>query len=846
MRTRLHPLPLLLAAAVAPALVPGALAGSTLVGSVWGSQEPSVDDAAQEIQARQEARRILSNRLVEQGNIAFDRADFMRALSLFSEALETDPTNELAQTRFRSTEAALGVSAAQAADAFGESRDVLRIKREAARMEVDRFLSIGQRELTQGNHDGAIQAYRQALIILRNFPLIVSETVNERNVEALIVEAANLRDEAVLEREARERAEAERLRTEREQAERERLENRLNSFYENANRAFIEEKYEQAEKWADLIIASDPKNQLARELKEIAREARHDQTAARQRRDRREQWQRTFDELGTMNVPQTKPMKFDLERWLEVRGRQPLSTLQIEAATDPNRERVFVRLENTIIPARFGDDGEGTPLEMVRSFLQTQTNINFDISQAVRDELDEEETSIRMDLPERSVLKVLQIIAETKENLRWKVEDGMVIFVTAAELTGGQVRATYPVQDLVYPIPDYPGSDINVQPSGRIQPPDEDIEEREANVVTTGQLEELIRNNVAPASWDADPANSIRITETGTLVVTQTPEVQRQIQALLADLREATGILVDIQSRFMRVEDNFLEDIGVDFRGLGLPGLGANGVALNDFGDGQSTFGDVVGQTSDLGAYLDEGSDGDLRARTEALWDNDLGETDFAADGGMSFQWTFLNDLQLQLILRAVSKSERIELVTAPRIVVHNAARGNLSVLNQVAYVQDFDIEIAQAASIADPIIDVIQDGVILDVRPVVSADRRYITLEMRPTIAQLKRPIAEKPTSTGTQNTVNIQLPEVEIQRIRTSVPLPDGGTVLLGGLKESTNRDQRSGVPILNKIPVLSALFERKGNFVSNKKLLILLNAHIVIPSELVPSAAELGLEE
>ena len=33
---------------------------------------------------------------------------------------------------------------------------------------------------------------------------------------------------------------------------------------------------------------------------------------------------------------------------------------------------------------------------------------------------------------------------------------------------------------------------------------------------------------------------------------------------------------------------------------------------------------------------------------------------------------------------------------------------------------------------------------------------------------------------------------------------------------------QDQRSGVPILNKIPLVSFLFERKGNYVSNRKLL------------------------
>lgn len=41
----------------------------------------------------------------------------------------------------------------------------------------------------------------------------------------------------------------------------------------------------------------------------------------------------------------------------------------------------------------------------------------------------------------------------------------------------------------------------------------------------------------------------------------------------------------------------------------------------------------------------------------------------------------------------------------------------HISVTNQIAYVQDFDVEIAQAASIADPTIGVLQEGVVLDAR---------------------------------------------------------------------------------------------------------------------------------
>ena len=62
-----------------------------------------------------------------------------------------------------------------------------------------------------------------------------------------------------------------------------------------------------------------------------------------------------------------------------------------------------------------------------------------------------------------------------------------------------------------------------------------------------------------------------------------------------------------------------------------------------------------------------------------------------------------------------------------------------------------------------------------------------------------------------------------------------------MLGGMKVSDRQDQHSGVPILNKIPLVSFLFDRKGKYVSNRKLLVLLRASIVIPAEHEPTPAQ-----
>ncbi len=811
-----------------------------------GVQDDDLQDAAELIKRRRGRQQYLATQYVERGNAELERADLQAALESFSAAVEVAPDSQDARAGLRRVRSLMGDSYADAGEAFVDEAQRVMVKRAQAIMEVEEHLQAGDLGLREARYDDAVQAYRQGEMVMMASPLISSDSLDLGIIQGKLRNAIQLRNEAEDAAEASARAQAQEAKERAERAEAERRENRLTEFYNLANKAFVGDRFAEAESWCRQILLEDPGNESARYLQRVARQSRHHQADESNRKHYREQWLKTFEELDTMNVPQTDPLKFQLERWREVSQRQTHSSRQLDPAVDPQRGAVMARLDAVRFAPDFGgEDDEGTELESVAAYLQQLTGVNFLISNAVRDELDVEETSIVLHLPERSVKRVLEIIADTSESLRWKIEDGVVMFVTSEEMTGGQVLVTYGIQDLIHPIPDFAGTDINVSPSDGIIPPDEDITEREYNVVDTALLEDLIRNNIAAESWEADLANQIRINDNGIMVVNQTPEVHKQINDLLEDLREATGIMVDIHARFMKVEDNFLEDIGVDFRGLGAPGAGT-AANFNDFGGATNDLGDSPGRDNTLGAFLDEGADGDVKARVEDLYDRQLGSDTFQPSGGLSFQWTLLSDMQLELIVRAISKSERIELVTAPRLTVHNTSRANLSVLNQVAYIKDFDVEIAQAASIADPIVEVIQDGVILDVRPVVSADRRFVTLELRPTIAQLKRPIEERVTTLGSQNSVTIMLPEVEIQRVRTSVPLPDGGTVLLGGMKESDKSNQRSGVPILNKIPVLSVFFERKGTFISNRKLLILLRANILIPTELEPSDAEMGLSQ
>jgi type II secretory pathway component GspD/PulD (secretin) len=823
-----------------PALSEGAAQGAAL--------ESPLDQAAEHAQVVRGSQQYLSDQYVAQADKLLEQADLEGALAAYSDAIDLLPSNEKARAGLRKVRALMGDTYQQADQYFEDAYQREVVRRTQARLEVEQLTQDGDNYLRAQDYDKAIESYRRAETILRFNPLLASQTLDEKILSQKLASAVALAEEERVQNESVQAEEARKAREAREEESRDYRENKLRTLYSEANNAFHREQYGLAESLTSQILIYDPGNEFATNLLEIARAARHQKAAETTDRDYRENWIRTFDELSQMGVPQADTIEFDFARWREVRDRQPYAFTKEDVSSVADKQEILQRLSETRVPARFGANDQGAPLEEVATYLQNVSGVNFVISAKVRDEVDDEEKSILLNLPERSILSLLNIITEVRANLRWKVENGVVKFVTAEELTGGQILKMYEVRDLIRPISDFPGHEINVNPSNGVPESTEDLEKREALVITEDALDNLIRDNIAPASWDADPANSLRISN-GTMVVNQTPEVQDQIERLLEDLREATGILVDIQARFLRVEDNFLEDIGVDFRGLGAPGKGTNAF-FNDFGNptAQQTLGGEIGTGDSLGAFLDEGGDGDVRARTENLFDSFLGDEDvLTGSGGLQFQWTYLNDLQLEMVLTAVSKSERVELVTAPRVLVFNTARSNLSVMNQLTYVQDFDVEIAQGASIANPVISVVQDGVVLDVRPVVSADRRFITLELRPTVAELKRPIRTFTTSLGVSgNSVTIQLPELEISRVRTSIPMPDGGTVLLGGMKIHDSQDLRSGTPILNKIPLISFLFERQGSFVTNRKLLILLKAKIVIPAEHEPTPAQLGLDE
>ena len=206
--------------------------------------------------------------------------------------------------------------------------------------------------------------------------------------------------------------------------------------------------------------------------------------------------------------------------------------------------------------------------------------------------------------------------------------------------------------------------------------------------------------------------------------------------------------------------------------------------------------------------------------------------------GGMSFQWSYLNDVNLSAILRAVEKSSEVQLVNDQVVSVHNTQRAYVTAINQRAYIQDFDVEVAQFQAVADPVVNVLNEGVVLDVRPTILENRQWLRLEIQPTVAKVVALRNFSTTLGGNTAPVEFQLPELEVQSVNTSAFLPDGGSLLLGGLSRIRNSERRAEVPWLGQIPVLGFLFKSEGFNDERSSLMVLVKATITNIRESVES--------
>jgi pilus assembly protein CpaC len=109
--------------------------------------------------------------------------------------------------------------------------------------------------------------------------------------------------------------------------------------------------------------------------------------------------------------------------------------------------------------------------------------------------------------------------------------------------------------------------------------------------------------------------------------------------------------------------------------------------------------------------------------------------------------------------------------------------------------------------------------GVALAMTPVVLSDGR-ISLHVKTEVSQL-----------STENAVS-GVPGLAVRRAESTLELPSGGAMVLGGLLQDSVRQTINNVPALGKLPILGALFRSRDFQRNETELVIIATPYLVKP--------------
>ncbi|HVM49865.1 MAG TPA: hypothetical protein VMU04_17685 [Candidatus Acidoferrum sp.] len=188
-----------------------------------------------------------------------------------------------------------------------------------------------------------------------------------------------------------------------------------------------------------------------------------------------------------------------------------------------------------------------------------------------------------------------------------------------------------------------------------------------------------------------------------------------------------------------------------------------------------------------------------------------------------------------QVTLHALAVAGKAKILSRPSIVARNNQPATIMVGQQVPLITGVNYD-----SLGNQHNSITYDdvGVILKVTPFIT-DTGLVEMMLSPQISELD-PTTSVPisyTSTGAP----ITAPVIDIRSADTVVVTPDGQTVIIGGLIQTTKTESESKVPFLGDIPLLGNLFKRKVTTDDKSELIIFLTPHIIpIPTQLASVTA------
>lgn len=797
------------------------------------SSEAAVDSSAARLveleKIRKEARMVEARKHFNTGMNLFNASQYQAAAEEFDKAVRIDPDFADARSFRDRTRQMLGSTDSveddkQLMDEITRNRSArlrereLRINNSLGKAETYYISAVNPDEIRKtmsrieqikagmDDLEQAQQEVQAAETLLQGagLPKSVEKTLQMR-VMALKAQISDSRRSMNEERAMIDRREAQQKALESRQDAKAQQVREIEQLFAGVDYYYKRTEYDMALELLEKIRSLDPTNPKVAELRNTIRRAYLQDLSMetdKELKNSEDSW--SSDVIDAKVMP--KDMLIYPLDWERVKQRARIQSHG--GVVDFERQRILNALAAVTGSVEYAE----LPLNMVLDDFRRRAKVNIMLGQDV-----DKEMPITISLRDVSLLTAFETLL-TAYNLEYAVKDqALEVFEKGTGGSSEVILKILQVADLTTPKRNFRPRRITSDTisAGGWGDDDDDDDEDEWQV-TAVNLQEQIRDFV-PGDWDNE-LYSVELWEDN-LLLKATPEMIAKVTKYLEGLRRSSKIQVFVEGRFMSITDDFKEMIGFDW---------TSSYSNSQKGASKQLQGGLrITPTVAPSAFMNaNGRVSGAEAALEGLW----------TQNPVNY---LLDSLHMKLVINAAQNTKKGSVLHNPKVLVANGHNAFARVITTTPFMTNY----TTTGYYVLPVMTEFAQGVTWETRPIVSFDRKYITVRVRPKVEEFDRtyedvlpgPIVVSITGDGDAAptyiwAVDLQNPVTKVVEFETNATLPDGGTILIGGMLQDQSSEKITGIPIMSSLPYAGRLFRTNFENRAGMNRVIMVSAKIV----------------
>jgi type IV pilus secretin PilQ/predicted competence protein len=314
-----------------------------------------------------------------------------------------------------------------------------------------------------------------------------------------------------------------------------------------------------------------------------------------------------------------------------------------------------------------------------------------------------------------------------------------------------------------------------------------------------------IKSNGKVANWSdpSGPTGNEEFASLSTLIVYDYSENIEAVERMLTTLDTRPAQIL-VEATIVQTTLNEANAFGVDFS------------IIADF-----DYADFANPLGAVDALLD-GNDGSARVPADGGATGIVGTPGNTSGPGTFKAGIVSNDVTV--FLKLLNEITSTTIISNPKVVTLNRQPGRVLVGRKVGFLQTTSTDTSTTQSV-----EFLDTGTQLNFRPFVTGEG-IIRMELKPQVSEA----ALRSTTDVVGSTVTI--PDEITNELVANVMVPDGHTIVLGGLFREATTTSRRQVPVLGDIPILGSAFRGHDDDIDRQEIIFMITPSIVSDQVLV----------